>query len=315
MRDVLSKLLHAPIDERDFFDINKLPLFLASGYEIRLFSILGMDVLFVRPKQQLTFAVLKKQWGKFISITGMQCVIYGDKYTRYGRERMIELGIPFFFGKDNMYLPFLGIAFGKQKMLQLPETEMFSPLTQKMILLAIYEKWEKMSTKEICEKMEVSRITAARILTELQALGLPLVVLEGKTKFFRHRGNRKELYQMCQEYLVNPVVKKLSLAEIPASMHCKSGYSAIAYYSMLADNDYPTYGVTRHEYQNLGIDGYPIQPPTDNPACIVQVLRYIIEHDGHVDPISAYLSLSDGEKNEPRTESALDEILGELLND
>lgn len=311
----MSKLLHAPVDEREFFDINRLPLFLVSGYEIRLFSILGMDVLFVKPKQQLTFAALKKQWGKFISITGMQSVIYGDKYTRYGRERMIELGIPFFFGKDNMYLPFLGIAFGKQKMLQLPETEMFSPLTQKMILLAIYEKWEKLSTKEICEKMDVSRVTAARILIELQALGLPLVVLEGKTKFFHHRGNRKELYQMCQEYLVNPVMKKMSLAEIPADMRRKSGYSAIADYSMLTDNDYPTYGVTRQEYQDMGIAGYPIQPPTDNPACLVQVLRYVIERDGHVDPISAYLSLSDGEKKEPRTESALDEILGEVLSD
>ena len=206
LRDTLSNLLHAPVDEKEF-ELNKLPLYLASGYEIRLFSILGMDVLFVRPKQQLTFAALKKQWGKFTSITEMQCVIYGDKYTRYGRERMIELGILFYFGKDNMYLPFLGIVFGKQKMLRLPETEMFSPMTQKMILLAIYEKWKKISTKEIFEKMEVSRITAARILIELQALNLPLVVLEGKTKFFCHQGNRKELYQMCQRYFVNPVVK------------------------------------------------------------------------------------------------------------
>ena len=101
--------------------------------------------------------------------------------------------------------------------------------------------------------------------------------------------------------------------DLEHGIRCKSGYSAIADYSMLADNGYPTYGVTRQEYQNLGIDGYPIQPPTDNPACVVQVLKYVIERDGHVDPISAYLSLSDGEKNEPRTESALDEILGEVL--
>ncbi len=85
------------------------------------------------------------------------------------------------------------------------ETEKFSPLTQKMILLAIYEKWKKVSTKEISEKMEVSRMTAARILTELQALSLPLVALEGKTKYFIYLGNQRNLYQMCQEYFVNPV--------------------------------------------------------------------------------------------------------------
>ena len=237
LKDVLSSLLHVPVVEKEFVDFDKLPLYLVSDYEIRMFSVLDMDVLFARPRQQFTFAELKKHWGKFVSVTGIQCVICGDEYTRYGRERMIELGIPFFFGKDNMYLPFWGIAFGKRKIVHLPETEMFSPLTQKMIFLAIYEKWKKLSTKEICEKMEVSRITAARILTELQALNLPLVVQEGKTKFFRYQGNRKELYQMCREYLINPVVKKLSLAEIPAGLCRKSGYSAIADCSIALINE------------------------------------------------------------------------------
>lgn len=173
MQDILSGLLHTSVYEKKFDELSKLPLYLSSGFEIRLFSVMDIDVLFVKPKQKITFAALKKQWGKFIAITGMQCVIFGDEYTRYGRDRMIELGIPFFYGKDNMYLPFLGIALGKKKTVQLPETEKFSPLTQKMILLAIYEKWEKISTKEISEKMNVSRITAARALMELQALDLP----------------------------------------------------------------------------------------------------------------------------------------------
>ena len=315
MRNVLSCLLHVPVVEKKYENENQLPLYLASGYEIRMFSLLDIDVLFVTPRQQLTFVELKKQWEKFVSVTGLHCVICGDEYTRYGRERMIELGIPFFFGKDNMYLPFLGITFGKKKVVQLPEAEMFSPLTQKMILLAIYEKWGKTSTKEISEKMGVSRITAARILTQLQALGLPLVVLEGKTKYFRCLGSRKELYQMCRKYFINPMVKKLFLAELPANVCRLSGYSAIAECSMLADNVYPTYGVTRLEFKKLRIEEYPTQPSTDIPVCAVQVLNYVIEYDGHIDPVSAYLTLPESEKNEPRTESALDEILAEVLDD
>ena len=315
MKEILSGLLHVPVVEEEFKDKDRLPLYLAVGYEIRMFSVLDMDILFVTPRQQLTFAALKKQWEKFVSVTGLQCVICGNEYTRYGRERMVELGIPFFFGKDNMYLPFLGIAFGKKKLIHLPEAEVFSPLTQKMILLAIYEKWNKFSTKEISQKMEISRITAARILTQLQALELPLVVLEGKTKYFRHSGSRKELYQMCRGYFINPVVKKLPLAERPMDICRTSGYSAIAECSMLADNAYPTYGVTRLEFQKLRIEEYPIQPPTDVPVCEVQVLNYVIEHDGHVDQISAYLSLSENEKKEPRVESALDEMLEEVLHD
>lgn len=135
------------------------------------------------------------------------------------------------------------------------------------------------------------------------------MVLEGKTKYFRHLGNRKELYQMCRGYFINPVVKKLLLAERPADVCRSSGYSATAEYSMLADNAYPTYGVTRLEFQKLRIEEYPIQPPTDVPVCEVQVLNYVIEHDGHIDQISAYLSLSENEKKEPRVESALERIL------
>lgn len=315
MKEILSALLHVPVVEKKFENENQLPLYLTSGYEIKMFSLLDMDVLFVTPRQQLTFASLKKQWGKFVSAAGVQCVICGNEYTRYGRERMIELGIPFFFGKDNMYLPFLGIAFGKKKLRRLPEAEMFSPLTQKMILLAIYEKWSKLSTKEISEKMGVSRITAARILTQLQALGLPFVVLEGKTKYFCYQESRRELYQMCRKYFRNPVVKELLLAEIPEDVYRISGYSAIAECSILADNAYPTYGITRLEFQKLRIEEYPIQPSVDTPVCAVQVLNYVIEYGGHVDPISAYLSLPENEKKEPRTEGALGEILKEVLHD
>lgn len=315
MQETLKNLLHTSVFEKDLTCLDKIPLFLTASYEIKLFSISGIDVLFIKPKQQITFAALKKQWAKFVFLTGMQCVVYGDEYTRYGRERMIELGIPFFYGKDNMYLPFLGVALGKKKVAQLPNPEKFSPITQKMVLLAIYKKWEKISTKEISEIMEVSRITAARALTELQALNLPLVVLEGKTKYFNFLGNKRDLYQMCQEYFINPVAKKIPLTEIPTGIHCRSGYSALADCSMLADNDYPTYGVTRQEYHDLGIDEYSFQPVTDKPVCIVQILRYIIEQDGHIDPISAFLSLPDDEKNEPRTESAVDEILEDILND
>lgn len=258
---------------------------------------------------------MKKQWGKFISITGLQCVVYGDEYTRYGRDRMIELGIPFFYGKDNMYLPFLGIALGKKKTIPLPDAEKFSSSTQKMILLALYQKWEKLSTKEIGEKIGVSRITAARALTELQALDLPLVRLEGKTKYFRYQGSRRELYQMCRQYFINPVVKSVPLAEIPSEIYRKSGFSALADWSMLEDNVYPTYGVTRQEYRDLELDSYPLQPTTDRPVCVVQVLRYVIEREGYIDPISAILSLSNNEKSDPRTESAANEILEEILND
>lgn len=315
MRETLEELLHIPVREKEFQESKQLPLFLKGEFEFRLFSIDKIDVLFVKPKQPLTFSALRKQWNSLEKATGLPCVVYGDRYSRYGRERMIELGIPFYYGKDNMYLPFLGIALGKDRTQTFSVVEQFSPATQHMILQAIYEDWKKVSTREISIKMQVSRITAARILTELQALDLPLVVLEGKTKYFYHTGSRKDLYQLCRGRMINPVIKTIYLATLPCGSMRRSGLSALSDCSMLSDNPFPTFGVTRQEFRELAINDYPLQPSTEVPVCAVQLLRYVLEQQGHVDPISAILSLPEADQEDPRIENAVEEILNEVLDD
>lgn len=143
MQKILEDLLHVKVEEIAFDYKKKLPLFLQGGYEIRIFNIAGENVLFVRPKEQITFPTLKKHWKQFQELLGLQCVIYNDSYTRYGKERMIELGIPFVFGKDNIYLPTLGVILRKAREAKLPEVENFFPFTQKLVLTAIYHNWEE----------------------------------------------------------------------------------------------------------------------------------------------------------------------------
>lgn len=312
MKEILEYLLHVAVMEKEDLALEQLPLFLKNGYDTTLLSVGNMDVLFIKPKEEIKVAALYKQWQRFEALTGFPCVVYGNEYTRYGRERMIELGIPFFFGKDNLYMPFLGMVFGRKKAVCLPKIERFSPVTQKMLLMALYENWRKVSTKKISEEMGISRATAARCLTELQALNLPLTEMKGKTKYFQYAGNAKDLYEMCRTYFDSPIAKSYALAEIPEGLSCYGGLTAIARYSMLADNVYPTFAVTREEYRQLDIQRYLIQPRTEIPACIVQVLRYKIEKSGVVDPISAVLCVPEEEKEEPRVESVIEEILEDV---
>ncbi len=314
MKKMLGDLLHTEVKELVFGEKEKLPLYLAAGYEIKMFRLFETEVLFLRPKEQLSLAVLKKHWAAFTALSGRPCVICGCALSRYGRRRMIELGIPFLWDRDNMYLPFLGLSLGKTAAAPLPAVKKFSPMTQKTVLTALYEKWSKVSTKEIAAKLKVARITAARTLRELQALGLPLVEQEGKTKYFSYRGESRRLFELCRPYFSDPVEKSLPLREVPREVKYKSGLSALAARSLLAEEACPTFAVSKREYKALALDRYP-SPEEDEPSCVVQVMNYSLKEGESVDPISALLSLSDAEKKDPRVEKAAEKILEEILDD
>ena len=314
VKEVLGEILHVSVKEKMFNGQDKLPLFIQGGYDIELFQIAGIDVLFVHPKEKVTFTALKKHWLKIQELTGKQCVIYGDSCTRYGKERMLELGVPFIYGKDNIYLPFLGIQLCKHRAAEMPNIEKFSPITQKMILMAIYEGWKEISSKEISEALHVSRVTANRILIELQALDLPFVKLVRNKKYFITNLNKRELYEACIPYVDAPVAKTYALREVPDGITCIGGMSALAHYSMIGDNAYPTYAITREEGRQIKIEEYNTLPKTEVPSCIVQILRYKIEKENVIDPISAVLCVPEKDKDDPRVESCMEEVLEEVWN-
>lgn len=271
MQKLLSDLLHVEVIERAYDGQKNLPLFLTGNYQIKLITIAGADLLFVHPKTPVTFSALKKHWGKFEQLTGLPCVIFDDSYTRYGKKRMIELGIPFVFGNEDIYLPFMGVVLMHKRNTTLPDVEKFLPATQKMELMAFYERWNMLSTKEISNRLQFSRMSAGRCLIELQSLGLPLVEIKGKTKYYVFSGTRKMLYELCKSYFINPVVKTYLLKEIPDNIHCLGGISAFAHYSMLAEDRYPTYALSREEYTLLRGKEYELCPKIEVPACKLQV--------------------------------------------
>lgn len=271
MQKLLSDLLHVEVIERAYDGQKNLPLFLTGNYQIKLITIAGADLLFVHPKTPVTFSALKKHWGKFEQLTGLPCVIFDDSYTRYGKKRMIELGIPFVFGNEDIYLPFMGVVLMHKRNTTLPDVEKFLPATQKMELMAFYERWNMLSTKEISNRLQFSRMSAGRCLIELQSLGLPLVEIKGKTKYYVFSGTRKMLYELCKSYFINPVVKTYLLKEIPDNVHCLGGISAFAHYSMLAEDRYPTYALSREEYTLLRGKEYELCPKIEVPACKLQV--------------------------------------------
>lgn len=313
IENTIANLLHVPVREQQF---NKelIPLAFTGIYDIRSFMVEDQIIFLVHPREHVPLPDIKKHMAKLRTILGKNCILYGDGYTQYGISRLIEMGVPFIFGDNNIYLPNLGIRIHAKSDTRLPDIEKFSPFTQKLILTALYQQWTNISGKEISEQMKASRMTVNRALIELEALNLPLTEIRGKSRYFRNRFSNAGLLETCKAYFINPVKKTYRMMAIPKSVHVKSSTSALAEYSMLNDGPIPAYAVTQEQYRNLEIQDKDIARREDTPSCLLQIHKYLIANNGVIDPISAVLSIPDEERDDARVEQAINIIQEEVMN-
>lgn len=67
---------------------------------------------------------------------------------------------------------------------------------------------------------------------------------KGKSRAITIPTDIKQLWEQIQHILRNPVIRKYVF---PSDIHLekKAGITALCEYSLLSDNDFPTYGVTK----------------------------------------------------------------------
>ena len=94
-------------------------------------------------------------------------------------------------------------------------------------------------------------------------------------------------------------------------MEKKAGITALCEYSLLSDNDYPTYAITKKEISETGIKKMKRVRRGEEIGCVVLELGYFINFDNKKieDPLSVVLSLSDEEKQDERVCISVDEML------
>ena len=136
---------------------------------------------------------------------------------------------------------------------------------------------------------------------------------------FRWNKTKSDLWKSVQPILRNPVEKEFLLDGTPPWPLPKSGLTAISHFSMLADNSFATYAITRQAMKDLHPENLPQVPHGELPAAVIQVMGYACLYEGTdelvIDPLSAVLSLSATELNDPRIEGAVKEIMEEFVDD
>lgn len=315
MKEFIEKSLRRPIILADNAEIlKKLPLKFRVNYE--LFSVYQDNVewIIAKPKKELRLNALRYDRSQIEKTADLNCALYFDKLSYYTKEVMLNEGIPFILEGKQVFLPFLGMLLSKRNDRRLVPIHTISFLTQKLILCALYEKWNDMNATKIAEKLGVTKMSVSRCLDEIEYLDIKILDKSGKTRKVSVSEEIKVLWEEIKPILRNPVIARFQL-EKDIRLDKKAGISALCEFSMLSDNEYPTYAVTKSELKETNIKQIRKISVEEEIGCEVLELGYFIEYNEKMvqDPLSVMLSLSPQDLADERVQICIEEMLEEYV--
>jgi hypothetical protein len=314
LKEFIEKTLHQKIELERYDKLEQFPLMLRVNYDLYDMEINGQHCLLARPKKDTGLVELRKQQKRLEMLTGMYCVLYLTWMNQYSRDKMLEEGIPFVLENRQVYMPFLGVLLRPNETRELKPCSGVSFLTQKLLLLALYDRWENVTVTMAAEHLKVSKMSITRCFDEIESLEVPVLVKKGRIRYISSKGDKKNQWEILKAFMRMPVIQEFYLEEDISVGLIKSGISALSEFSMLGDNSYPTCAITKTQMKEYGIRERKQVPKGEVPGCVVQELGYLIPYkDGKViDPLTTLL-IMENEREEPRVDRALDEMLEEYV--
>lgn len=315
MKEFLEKSLQQNVTITEDKEIYKeLPLVYRGRYDIFKVKTNGVLWMAIQPKVEVGLVMLRKDRAKLEKAAGLNCAIFLEHTTFYIKEKMMEEGIPFVIEKKQVFLPFIGYLLNNANERKLVPVHLISFLTQKMLLIAIYERWRDVKVSEAAEKLNISRKSASRCFDELEYLNIDVLGMKGKSRTITVPDDRKLFWEHIRNILRNPVIKKFILSE-DIKLNKRAGITALCEYSLLSDNNYPTYAVTKKEISASRIKNIRQADMSEEIGCVVLELGYFIDFDGKElqDPLSVALSQTEDEQKEERVNISTKEMLEEYV--
>lgn len=177
----------------------------------------------------------------------------------------------------------------------------------------VMKMWNEVKVSEAAERLSVSRKSASRCFDELEYLNIDVLGMKGKSRVINVPDDRKEFWKENIGILRNPVIRKFVLRE-DIKLEKKAGISALCEYSLLSDNAYPTYAVTKKKLKASGVKMEKQASVSEDIGCVVLELGYFIDFFGKglQDPLSVALSLT-REEQEERVKISVNEMLEEYV--
>ena len=315
MKEFLEKSLQQNVIMTENKEVyKKLPLAYRGRYNIFTVEMNGVLWMAIHPKENVGLVMLRRDRAGVEKMTGLNCAIFLDRTTFYIKEKLMEEGIPFVIDGKQVFLPFIGYLLSKENERELPPVHLISFLTQKMLLIAIYERWNEVRVSGAAKRLEVSTKSASRCFDELEYLNVNVLGMKGKSRVINIPDDREQLWQQIESVLRNPVIRRFILRK-DMKLEKKAGLSALCEYSLLSDNVYPTYAVTKKELKASGVKEEKQASELEEIGCVVLEVGYFTDFlgKGLQDPLSVVLSLTEEEQEEERVDISINEMLEEYV--
>ncbi len=313
MKDFLEKTLRQNVSIKENTSLyNELPLAFKGRYTVFDVKTNGMYWTAIKPKTDVGLVMLRKDRAKVQNVSRLNCAVFLETATFYIKEKMLEEGIPFVLADKQVYLPFIGYLLSDSGERDITPVHLISFLTQKLILTAIYEKWKQMTVSKAAERLEVSKMSVSRCFDEIEYLNIDILDMKGKSRVITIPEDLRLLWEHIKPVLRNPVIMRYDLKE-DIHLKKKAGITALCEYSLLEDNAYPTYAVTKKELSETGITRMSRIRRGEEIGCTVLELGYFIDYKQKSieDPLSVSMSLTDEEKQDERVIKSINEMLEE----
>lgn len=290
-----------------------MPYFIADRYEITKITIGTVDALMITLKIEFpTVGTLQKHIARIQKSDALPVVIKLESITKYRRDALIKAGIPFVVPGKQLYLPFLGTVLSERFDSETAEVVKLIPSAQALFLYYLYSKQDRFYINEAVKDLQYSAMSVSRAAKQLVQTGLFEETKEGVQKILVAKHDRVEMTRQMQQYLINPVKRRIYVPKERVPADCKlAGFSAMAEYSMLNAPAVPCYAAD----VSAKLKGMPTLLNADTQV-EVEIWKYDpagLSKGAYVDPLSLTLSLQ--ENADERTEEAIEEILEKFWED
>lgn len=321
MREYVEKTLHTRVD-REPVDASRLPLYLRGLYSLERWTAFGVPFAVASPVESPTVKTMAKHRDALEAALRAPVAFALEGATGYRVGRMLEAGLPFIAPDKQVYLPFLGIALssGRSHARDRRQADVgtFSPQAQRLALMALYGDLDGASVTQAAGLLGAAKMTASRAFDELAAADPSIVAAEGRRRVLRPGRDKMAMWRRLEPRMSSPVAREHRLARMPDMDLPLGGVSVLCELSMLQDDPWPTLAATKAQERALGLaagaSDAGLDEPED-PACVVQVLRYepVPAPGCAVDLLSAILSLPADERDDPRVAGEIENVLTRVL--
>ncbi|MBD5131207.1 MAG: winged helix-turn-helix transcriptional regulator [Clostridiales bacterium] len=294
-----------------------LPLYL-NCYEYKVISLYGISYVFVASKESLNVKAYKVHNHKIEALFNCPAVLVLDKPKALQRQNLIENNIIFVEVGKQLFMPTIGLVLRNMRERAPLQVEKFTPQVQLCALFFLYHREGEYTAKQIAEKTKLNNMAITRGMSALEALKFVSSTSVGRTKYYRLCENEMCYLEKIEQYAISPVQKSVWVnRNMKPQNALRAGYSALSDYSMLADNEYETYAISKETYKliekSVQIEFEDLLDEQDYVK--LEVWKYdpaLFAENGLVDKFSLYMSFEHGQ--DERTEAILKEIKESIIN-